>query len=287
MKKKLLSLLLCFGMLAICFVNPIVVKADTIQAAVTEVKLNKSIMTIKAGQSSTLKATIYPISSNYLTVSFKASNSNISLKRKTNNSVTVTGKKAGQATITAIARATGSSVDVTAKCKVIVSKGAVIAPKSVTVSPASKNVYIGDTYTLKATVSPANATNKNVTWKSSDINIATVDSKGKVKGMSTGVVTITATVMGTNIKSTCKVTVKNKKLEISPSSATLSVGKQKKIQISKLEPRSSKIIWKTSNPEIATVDSQGNVKAKKKGKATITASIYGANVKKKCTVTVK
>ncbi len=291
MKRRLLSLFLCFGILAICFISPTVTKADTIQAAVTEVKLNKSVMTIKAGQSSILKATIYPTSSNYLTVSFVASNSNISLKRKTNNSVTVTGKKAGQATITATARATGSKVKVTAKCKVIVSSGAVVAPKSVTISSSSKTgaktTYIGNTCTLKATVSPSNATNKNITWSSNNTTIAVIDSKGKVSGKTPGVATITATVTGTNIKSTYKVIVKKKKLQIYPSSLNLAVGEKESIVITKVEPSSSKIIWRTSNSLVATVDSNGNIKAIKKGKATITASIYGANVQKKCTVIVK
>lgn len=291
MKKKLLSLLLCFGMSAVCFTSPIVTKADTIQAAVTEVKLNKSVMTIKTGQSSTLKATIYPISSNYLTVSFKASNSNISLKRLSNNSVTVKGEKAGQAEITATARATGSNVDVSKKCKVIVSSGSIVAPKSVKISSSSKTgsktTYIGNTCTLKATVSPANATNKNITWKSSDPNIAVINSKGKVSGKTPGVVTITATVTGTNIKSTYKVIVKKKTLKIYPSSLNLFVGQRESIDITKVEPSTSKIIWRSSSPSIVTVDSNGNIKAIKKGKATITAAIYGANVQKKCKVTVK
>lgn len=291
MKKKLLSLFLCFGMLAVCFVNPIVTKADTIQAAVTEVKLDKSVMTIKAGQSSTLKATIYPISSNYLTVSFEASNSNISLKRKTNNSVTVTGKKAGEATITATARATGSSIYVSKKCKVIVSSGSIVAPKSVTISSGSKTgsktTYIGNTCTLKATVSPSNATNKNITWKSSDPTIAIINSKGKLSGKTPGIVTITATVTGTNVKAAYKVIVKKKTLKIYPSSLNLAVGERENIVITKVEPISSKVIWRTSNSSVVTVDSNGNIRAKKKGSATITASIYGANVQKTCKVTVK
>lgn len=278
-------------MSAVCFTSPIVTKADTIQAAVTEVKLNKSVMTIKKGQSSTLKATIYPISSNYLTVSFKTSNSNISLKRLSNNSVTVKGEKAGQATITAIARATGSSVDVSKKCKVIVSSGTIVAPKSVTISSSSKTksktTYIGDTCTLKATVSPSNATNKNITWKSSDPDIAVINSKGKVSGKTPGAVTITATITGTNIKSTYKVIVKKKTLKISHSSLSLRVGQRKKIAITKVEPSTSRIIWRSSSPSIATVDSNGNIKAVKKGTATITAFVYGANVQKKCKVTVK
>lgn len=290
MKKKLLSLFLCLGMLSLCFMNPMITKADTIQAAVTEVKLNKSVITMKVGQYSTLKATIYPTSSNYLTVSFKSSNSNISLERKSNNSVKVTGKKAGTSTITATARATGSNVDVKATCKVIVTSGSVVAPKSVTISSSSKKssktTYIGNSCTLKATVSPSNATNKNITWKSSNKNIAVIDSKGKVSGKTPGTVTITATVTGTNIKSTYKIIVKKKSLKISPSSLNLAVGERYTIKVTKLEPSTSRIIWRSSNSNCVTVDSSGKIKGIKKGTAVITACIYGESVQKRCKVTV-
>ncbi|MGN0466781.1 MAG: Ig domain-containing protein [Lachnospiraceae bacterium] len=291
MKKKIVSLFLCLGILVACFMSPIITKADVIQAAVTEVKLNQSVITVRVGKTATLKATIYPISSNYLNVSFKASNSNISLKKISHNSISVTGKKAGTSTITAIARATGSIVDVKKECKVIISSGAIIAPKSVKISSdsktSSKTTYIGDSCTLKATVSPSNATNKNITWKSSDTTIAVVDSKGKVSGKTSGTVTITATITGTNIKDTYKVIVKRKSLKIAPTSLTLNVGNKKKIEVVKVAPSNAKIIWRSNNPSVATVDSLGNVRAKKSGNATITAAIYGANVQKRCKVTVK
>lgn len=278
-------------MLVSCFASPIVAKADVIQAAVTAVKLNKSVITMKVGQYSTLKATIHPISSNYLKVSFKSSNSNISLKKKSNNSVTVTGKKAGTATITATARATGSSVDVIAKCKVIVSKKAVVAPKSVKISSSSKKssktTYIGNSCTLKATVSPSNATNKNITWKSSNTAIATIDSKGRVNGKKPGTVTITATVTGTNIKSTYKIIVKEKNLEISPSSLNLAIGEVYRMKVVKVEPSTSRIVWWTSNSDYVTVDSNGNLRGIKEGSAIITATIYGEGIQRACTVNVR
>ena len=77
----------------------------------------------------------------------------------------------------------------------------------VTIKGANE-VYIGDNITLTATVTPSNATNKNVTWASSNTSVATV-SNGVVTGKSTGKVTITVTADG-NHQATIEITVKEK-----------------------------------------------------------------------------
>ena len=63
------------------------------------------------------------------------------------------------------------------------------------------------TYTLKATVNPSDASNKNVTWKSSDDKIATVDANGKVTAVAVGKATITVTTEDGGKTATCEVTV--------------------------------------------------------------------------------
>ena len=81
-----------------------------------------------------------------------------------------------------------------------------IAVKSIKLNTSSKTIKVGDTFTLKETITPSDATNKDVTWKSSDTKIATVDSNGKVKGIKKGTTTIT--VSSNNGKTaTCKVIV--------------------------------------------------------------------------------
>ena len=81
-----------------------------------------------------------------------------------------------------------------------------IAPTKVTLSKGSVWIRKGRTYTLRATVAPANATNKRVTWRSSNTRIATVTSSGKVKAVRRGTCTITATTANGK-RATCKIRV--------------------------------------------------------------------------------
>ena len=84
------------------------------------------------------------------------------------------------------------------------------AVASVTVSPASKSLYVGSTATLTATVRPSNAADKTVTWSSSDPAVATVSATGVVTAMAKGTATITATSKANpSIKGTCAITVKD------------------------------------------------------------------------------
>lgn len=83
-----------------------------------------------------------------------------------------------------------------------------VAVSKITVSPKTLNLEVGQTGTLTATVTPDNATDKTVTWTSSDKNVATVDKdNGTVTPVGEGTATITATAANGK-KDTCKVTVK-------------------------------------------------------------------------------
>ena len=82
-----------------------------------------------------------------------------------------------------------------------------VAVTGVTVDPAEASVMTRNTVQLTATISPENATNKKVTWRSSDTSVATVDANGKVKGVSEGTATITVTTADGGKTATCAVTV--------------------------------------------------------------------------------
>jgi uncharacterized protein YjdB len=132
--------------------------------------------------------------------------------------------------------------------------------------------------TLKATVTGAS---NAVTWKSSNAKVATVSSTGVITAKAKGTATITATANGIN--ATTVVTVKNAALTLKKANATIKNGK--KYTIKATATPAAKATYKSSNKKVATVSSKGVVKAKKKGKATITVTANG--ISKKFKVTIK
>lgn len=95
----------------------------------------------------------------------------------------------------------------TAKCKITVKNP--VNVKSVKLNKKTVSIKKGKTVKLKATLNPTNATNKKVTWKSSNKKVATVTSSGVVKGVKKGTATITVTTADGKKKASCKVTVKS------------------------------------------------------------------------------
>ncbi len=90
-----------------------------------------------------------------------------------------------------------------------ISKLEPVAVTSVKLSKSKKSLNIGDTFTLTATVKPNDATDKSVTWSSSDTSVATVDENGVVTAVAEGTATITATASN-GVEASCTVTVKQK-----------------------------------------------------------------------------
>lgn len=115
----------------------------------------------------------------------------------------VTGINVGSATITASAKS-GESTYVSATLNITVSA---IAVTSVSLNETTKSLEKGQSFNLVATISPEDATDKSVTWSSSDENVAIV-SNGSVTAVGAGTATITATSVSNNAKkATCTVTV--------------------------------------------------------------------------------
>ena len=83
----------------------------------------------------------------------------------------------------------------------------IINATSVRLNYTSFSLFAGDTHTLTATVLPHNAMNRNVTWRSSDTDIATVDANGRVTTISAGIVTITVQTEDGQFEANCEITV--------------------------------------------------------------------------------
>ena len=169
----------------------------------------------------------------------------------------------------------------------------VVSVTGVTLNKTSTSIQVGGTETLTATVSPKDAANKKVTWKSSNAAIASVDANGKVTGVKAGEATITVTTEDGGKTATCKVTVSDKEIKVTgvklnKSETSLLVGGNETLTATVLpeDATNQNVTWKSDKPEIATVDANGKVTAVKVGEATITVTTEDGGKTATCKVTV-
>ena len=149
--------------------------------------------------------------------------------------------------------------------------------KSINFAQNKVSVKKGGTITLIPIIKPSELSGSKLTWKSSDPNIATVDSNGKVTGVNVGKVTITVTTpngkTATCVVEVVKEDVSAEKLYLTVDNDTIGIGSA--IQVNAIiEPANATnrdLIWTSSDTTIATVDSKGVVKGRKTGTVTITA----------------
>ncbi len=188
-------------------------------------------------------------------------------------------------------RATEAETDTTKKTQKVKIKKITLNYKQITVKT-------GKTRKLKATVTPANATNKKLKWKSSNKRIATVSQTGKVKGIKAGKVKITVAARdGSGKKATCKVIVEKKKskkikvtsVSLNYSQISVQAGASRSLSATVLPSNATnkKLRWYSSDSSIASVSGSGSVKGRKNGTATITAKARdGSGSKAVCKVIV-
>lgn len=137
----------------------------------------------------------------------------------------------------------------------------------------------GQSLQLSPKITPSNST-QGITYTSSNKKIATISSKGVITAKKVGTVKIT--VKSGNVKFVTTVNVKNPPARLNKSSVTITVNSSENLKVTN---SSGKIIWNSSNPKVASVNSKGKVTGQKKGTATITATVGGKSLK--CKVTVK
>ena len=253
----------------------------TVTMPVSGVTLNKTALTLNIGANETLTATVAPADATNKKVTWKSSDATVATVDANGK---VTGVKAGEATITVTTDDGGK----TATCKVTVKPNLVSE-----ITLAALAIYVGESKAITATVKPDDATNKALTWKSSDETVATVDATGKVTGKKIGTATITATAQdGSGVSGSCTVTVLStvKKVTVEPANLTLGQNKSYTLKAT-VEVFGSGtdtgVTWTSSDTTIATVDATGKVTATDKiGTVTITATSK-ADPAKKGTCTVK
>ena len=246
--------------------------------AVTSVILDKTGTSLKVGETISLIATVMPKDATDKTVIWSTSDDSVA----TVSDGEVTAVKLGTATITARAG------DQEASCAITVEPTSVA---SVTLDRDSANLQVGETITLTATVTPDDATDKTVTWSTSDDSVATV-ADGEVTAVNPGTATITVKANdGSDKSATCVVEVKQNVTGIVLDNTTLSLVAGKKYALgATVYPTNASdktLKWSSANKSVATVNEDGVVKAVSKGKTTITATASdGSGIIAKCSVTV-
>lgn len=241
---------------------------------VTSVVLDKTTLDLKIGDTAKLTATVSPSDATDKTVAWSSSNSNVAT---VDNNGNIRAVSDGNATITA------KSGSKNATCSVRVSR---IDVTSVSLNHTSLELEMGETAQLTATVTPSNATNKTVTWSSSNSSIVSVSNDGLVKAVGGGTATITAKAGGMTAE--CKVVsiVKASSISLDKTSLNIKVGDsyQLKATIYPATTTDKTVTWNSNNPEVATVDNNGNVRAIEVGNAVIT--VKTGSVSNTCSVVV-
>lgn len=239
-----------------------------------KIKLNPESKKIKAGMEFVIEATVTP-AGKYQELVWASSDEGVASVDKG----TVTGVKPGKAVITA------SIGDVKAECAVEVldaSSDVVIIDLNI----KEKDLYVGESFELKATVTPVDR-EKDLKWKSSDENVVTVDAEGMVKAVAEGNAQIIASI--DDVEEICNVTVKKVESDLTitlePMSKEITVGGSFQVTAT-VDPydRKDELEWRSSDNSVVTVAPDGLVTAKAEGKAQIIASID--DVEAVCEVTV-
>ena len=201
------------------------VKSESESIKVEEVKLSKEEVTLEVGESSTITYEIGPFNATNQNVSWYSTNEDVAVVENGK----IVAKGSGEATIIV-----KSGNNITAETKVKIEDNGTnnnnnnnnnnngnnnnnnngnnnnnnndVLVQSISLDKTTANISVGGTINLTAVINPTNATNKTLTWKSSNPKVASVDNNGKVTGIGKETATITATTSN-NKTATCNVTV--------------------------------------------------------------------------------
>ena len=238
--------------------------------AVTGITLSQHELTLVKGATATLTATVIPADAPNKNFSWKSDNEAIA---KVANGV-VTAVSKGE-TIIRVTTEEGNKTD---ECKVIVKEeNDPVAVTGVKLAFTALTQKIGTSFTLVATIEPANATNKTVTWSSSNSTVASVTNMGVVQAKAAGTADITVTTADGGHTATCSFTVTAEDvpltgLKVTPAETHIKVGQAGTLNV-KYEPVTAthkEVTWETSDAAIVTVDQNGNIKGVAVGEAVIT-----------------
>jgi len=264
--------------------------------AVTGVTL-PATLTVDVGGQAELRATILPDNASNKKVSWASSNPDaVTVPNADTATINVTGRAAGTSEIT-VTTADGAK---TAACQVTAVNP--VLPTSVAITPKPVSIDIGGSATLTATILPADATNKGVTWSISPTTFATLSGSGltaTVTGTAAGTATVTVTTAAGSRTDTCQVTVTPP--VVHPTSVTISPkpvslvttgGTTTATLTATVLPEGAankSVTWSISPAGVATLTPNGSsatLTAAGAGSATVTVTTADGGKTDTCAVTV-
>jgi uncharacterized protein YjdB len=267
---KIIVLILSLLILVSCSIN-----------SVKELKLNKSTFDLEVGQTEKLNLTVEPAKATIPEIQWSSSNAQVA---DVDNTGLVKAVSVGKCVITAKSKDEKLSItsNVTVKPKSL---------KELKLDKSSVSLEVGSSEKLTPIIVPTDAAAPEIQWLSSDEKIATVDNIGVITAVSIGTTTVTAKIKNGVLSASSNVTVKAKSLKgikLNKTSLTLTVGSSAKLEFV-LDPPDSgnkNVTYSSSNTKIATVASNGSVKAIAQGTADISVKAEDGGFTAKCTITV-
>lgn len=252
----------------------------------TGVTVTPASASVSVGSTTSLSATVAPATATNKAVTWSSNNPAVAT---VNASGVVTGVAVGTATVTA----TSQSGSFTASATVTVAGVATVPVTGVGVTPTTAALAVGGTTPLLANVLPANATNKTVTWTSSNTAVATVSASGVVTGVAAGTAMVTATTQSGSFTASATITVTASNIPatgvtVSPATASVAVAATTALSatVAPANATNKAVTWTSSSPAVATVNASGLVTGVSAGTATITATTQSGGFASSSTVTV-
>ena len=266
---------------------------DTCQVTVGNYSLNlRSILittdysVLPIGSKKQLVVAFNPSNATNKTVTWSSNNASVATVDSSGN---VKAISPGSAIITA--RSSDGGYTDTAIIEVV-NYDNLVEEKTLSFASSSYSIGVNQTVTLNPIITPSNATFKAVEFQSSNASIATVDENGVVRGIAPGTATITATTKRNGIKASVSVTVRTiASTSVSLNSTKVSIDRGDTFSlIATVNPSNATnqtVTFKSDNPNIATIDSNGIITGIASGTATITVTPNGGGTSSTCLVTVK
>jgi uncharacterized repeat protein (TIGR02543 family) len=252
--------------------------------AVTGITLAAGSLAVSAGDIVQLEATLLPEGATNRGVQWSSDND---AAAEVGSDGKVTAVSEGSAVITA----TTADGGFTATCTVTVTDS--VAVTGITFNISTLTLTTGGQGKISCSISPANATNKNVVWQTGNSQVATVDAAGTVTGIAVGSTTITAVTVNGGLSALCTVTVSNDNVaattvEMNKYGTALLVGATEQLSalVLPVQAVDKSVVWSSNDTEIVTVSDTGLLTGVSAGSTQVKAKLKNGSYYASCSVTV-